>query len=246
MKKGQRNERKRQQRTLKKRVVRREKLRRAHHEEQSASPMRHVRLARDYPIEGCWVQDGWRKDGLAIVVLARRRPDAALMFGSFVVDYYCLGLKDTAFSANIPPADFHRDVLEGIYRHNSPEEISPPLAHEVIYGAIDYAAQFGFRPHSDFKSSRIVLDPPGVHPLTGSVQFGRNGEPFYVAGPHDNEDRIVRQLTRSVGEGNFGILAFQGEPTDALMDYDDEEEYAEKDYDEPRRRSGLWLPGDPR
>lgn len=38
-------------------------------------------------------------------------------------------------------------------------------------------------------------------------QFGRDGKPFYVAGPHDNPDRVIRTLEQSVGEDNFHFLA---------------------------------------
>jgi hypothetical protein len=93
-----------------------------------------------------------------------------------------------------------------MFRRETPITILPALAHEIIYGGIEYAAQFGFRPHSDFKRSRHILDPPDSHPRTGAVEFGRDGKPFYIEGPYDNVDAILRKLARTAGEGNYHYL----------------------------------------
>ena len=100
-----------------------------------------------------------------------------------------------------------------------PVSISPALAHEIIYGGIDYAAQFGFRPHSDFRRSRHVLDPEELHPRTGAVEFGYEGKPLYVAGPDDNVQAILRQLARTAGEGNFDyVVLVPGPPLEECDD----------------------------
>jgi hypothetical protein len=175
----------------------------------------HIRQARSYPIEGCWAQPGWDEGGLAVIAIARRQPDGNIVFGNYLVDYYCLGLKDTYYNADVPPGEFRRDYLPKMFRMGSPVGISPALAHEIIYGGIEYAAQFGFRPHSDFKRSRYILDPPDLHPRTGAVEFGYDGKPFYIEGPHDNVDAILRQLARTAGEGNYHyLMQIAGPPPD--------------------------------
>jgi hypothetical protein len=40
---------------------------------------------------------------------------------------------------------------------------------------------------------------------------GPNGKPFFVNGPHDDVDRIMAQLRRVVGDGNFDYLISLGE-----------------------------------
>jgi hypothetical protein len=180
-----------------------------------AIPLLHIRQARNYPIEGCWIRRGWDKDGMAVIVIARRQPNGNITFGNYLVDYYCLGLKDTFCNADIPSGQFRRDYLAKMFREGTPIEISPALAHEIIYGSIEYAAQFGFHPHRDFKLSQNVLDPPDAHPRTGTVKFGKDGKPFYIAGPYDNVDAIMRQLARTAGEGNYHFMApMDGPPPD--------------------------------
>jgi len=206
MKKGQKRQ---QERALKKRAKRNLALRRAQ-ETRLPSESHHIRAGRGYPIEGCWTQQDWDQHGLAVIVIARRQPDESLTFGTYLVDYYCLGLKNTFCNANIPSGEFYRDYLPRIFHDNSPIQISPALAHELIYGGIGYAAQFGFKPHRDFRLSQYILDPPDLYPGSGMVEFGKDGKPFFVAGPHDNVQAIMRQLARTAGEGNFDYLAFVG------------------------------------
>jgi hypothetical protein len=196
MKKG---DKKKQQKALKKRAERKQQ-----YSLDALSPLRYIRQARNYPIEGCWVQKDWDKSGLAVVVIARRQPNGNLVFGDYLVDNYCLGLKDTFCNADIPSGEFRREFLPKLFQTaGKPISISPDLAHEIIYGSIEYAKQFGFRPHRDFDLSQSILDPSGAHPRTGQVEFGKDGKPFFIQGPHDNVDAILRQLARTAGEGNY-------------------------------------------
>ena len=212
MKKQQKTQARKQERALKKRTQR--KLQLAHRRDQVADaikPADHVRMARSYPIEGCWVQQGWEDDGLAMVLLARRQPDGNLVVGAYVVDYYCTGLKQTSVRPDFPSDSFHQEYLPSLFPTEPPLKISPALAHEIIYGSIEYAARFSFPPHRDFKLSQSILDPPGQHPRSGAVKFGKDGKPFYVAGPRDNATAIMRRLMQNPGPDNFDFRIGPGQ-----------------------------------
>jgi hypothetical protein len=199
------HERKKRQKALKRRT-KRKRVHRQARAAKAATALYHIRQARNYPIEGCWTQPDWKEHGLAVVVIARHQPDGNIVFGNYLVDTYCLGLKDTYFNADVPPVQFRRDYLPKMFPADPPVNISPALAHEIIYGGIEYAAQFDFHPHADLKLSRYVLDPPDLHPRTGAVEFGHDGKPLYIEGPSDDTDAILRQLARTAGEGNFDFL----------------------------------------
>jgi hypothetical protein len=173
----------------------------------------HVRQARSYPVEGCWIMPGWEEGGMAVVVVARRQTNGNIVYGVYLVDYYCLGLKDTFFNGDIPAGRFRREILPEVMQGNEPQEISSALAHEIIYGAIEFAGEYGFRPHRDFRRSRDILDPPDTHPRTGRIEFGYEGKPLFISGPYDNVDAILRQLERTAGEGNHDyMIRFDGPP----------------------------------
>jgi hypothetical protein len=221
MKKG---EKKKQQKTLKRRSAANVQ-RRTQRAGSAVSPLHHVRQARGYPLEGCWIQKDWQEGGLAVIVIARRQPDGNLVFGNYLVDYFCLGLKNTFFNVDITPGEFRNSMLPRMFADaGQPMEISPALAHEIIYGAIEYADRYGFKPQRDFRNSQYVLDLPGEHPRSGKVEFGKDGKPLYISGPYDNADRIIHQLMRTAGEGNFDYVVQVSGEEEVFLDDDFEVE----------------------
>lgn len=197
---------KKQKKALAKRTERKAKQKAARAVSTTSPTVGLVRHARSYPLVGCWTQRNWDRAGLAVVVVARRQPDGHIIFGTFLVDYYCLGVKDAYTRVNVPYSVFLHDALPHMIPGSDAIEITPALAHEIIYGGIEYAARFGFRPHPDFRTAQDVLDPLEQHPRSGTVTFGKDGKPFYISGPHDKPRMIVDQLVRAVGVGNFDYL----------------------------------------
>jgi hypothetical protein len=165
--------------------------------------------ARDFPIFGCWIMAGWREAGMAPVVVARQLDADRIMFGSYMVDLYCLGVKDVFTRTDYTLNRFERDLPK--LCSGSPEKCSVELAHEIIYGGLDYAEKIGFSPHPDFKRQMadLLLDPPDAHPRQDNVVFGKDNKPFYVSGPYDDERtiaHIVNTLKRTCGDGNFNVM----------------------------------------
>jgi len=68
------------------------------------------------------------------------------------------------------------------------------------------SAQFGFSPRKDFKLSQYVLEDKNSVELCDNIEFGKDGQPYYVAGPNDNVEYIMRQLESKAGEENFKYL----------------------------------------
>lgn len=171
------------------------------------SPLKALENARQYPIYGCWIMKGWREsEGITPVVIARAQDEAHVLFVSYLVDLYCLGVKDVIVNANFPHKRFERSLPKLCMYE--PEEISVELAHEIVYGALEFAHKYGLEPHPDFTRLHAdqVLDPPEMHPRSHKIEFGKDGKPFYVAGPYDDErkiNRILQTLERTAGEGNF-------------------------------------------
>jgi hypothetical protein len=125
-----------------------------------------------------------------------------------LVDVYCLGVKN----ALGPRIMNERDLPAFLRRFFTPfDKVSAPLAaaplelaRHLVWGAVDYAGQLGFEPAPDFELAAGHLGP---WQETSAITFGRHGVPFYISGPFDNPARVVRVLTRSVGEGNFHCIA---------------------------------------
>lgn len=178
------------------------------------NPLDALQHARQYPIFGCWIMQGWQESGIAPVIIARQQEDDRILFASYLVDLYCLGIKDVTVNANMPRKRFERSLPELCMLE--PEAISVELAHEIVYGALEYARKYGFEPHPDFARLHAdrVLDPPEAHAPTHKVQFGQDSKPLFVAGPYDDErkiKRILQTLERTAGEGNFNYVISFGD-----------------------------------
>ncbi len=152
--------------------------------------------------------EGPAASGLGSVMIVRR-DRGRFLTSVFLVDYFCLGVKDVVHR-KISGSDKLRLLQEtsfGLF-DEAPEEISLQQAQSIVFGAIDYAHSLGFEPHRDFAAAKGNLGdrPDSLLPL----EFGRNGQPFYFQGPHDNSSKIIATLNQSVGQGNYKYLMVDG------------------------------------
>jgi len=176
-------------------------------------PSDYLLHAQDYPLYGCWIMASWQDQGLTPVVVARQQGPDRVMCAVYMVDLYCLGIKDVFVKMDYSLNRFERDLPQ--FCASDPIKCSVELAHEIIYGALEYAAKLGFQPHSDYHKQKadLMLDPPDAHPHLDHVSFGKDGKPFFVAGPYDNQQKIkfvLDTLRRTSGEGNFNFVAGLG------------------------------------
>jgi len=203
-----RNEKRRQKRLMKHR--RKAKLRQRAHAGMYVPGSAHTKLkireGRSLPVHECLINPSWREHGLAHILISRRQPGGNLVVATYLVDTWCLGLKRTYCEADVPPGEYKARLRAGMYQEERPAKCPLPLAHQIIYGAIDYAERFGFTPDRDFRLSRFVLEERDSIELSHDIEFGKNGKPFYVSGPHDNPKRVIAQLRSAVGEGNFDFM----------------------------------------
>ena len=218
-----RDERKRQKALMKQRS--KQKATSQHKAQQQAltpsSPQAILRRARSYPLYECLISDNWNKKnnmGLVEVLVAREQPDGDICFGVYLVDTFCLGLKNTFANAGFSRSRYQSEVRNKVFRAGKPVECSIELAQQMIYQSIEYAEQFGFEPEKDFMLSQYLLAPRGELEEPYDLTFGKDGKPFFISGPNDNVARILRQLEKTAGPGNYDYLAMFGEePADVDM-----------------------------
>lgn len=163
-----------------------------------------------FPIHECLVPEGLFETGLGTVIFVRRMPDGMLAITAFVVDVFCLGIKDALFKVASEQA-YENMIKPGL---TEPSEqvllkVEPAYARKLIQGAVGYAEGLGFPPHPDYQNAKGIFGD--VDSLTCSTEFGygREGKPFYCRGPHESVSRasgIVEQLQRKCGAGGFDYL----------------------------------------
>lgn len=221
------DQRKRQEKMMKRRMKQKNKKKQAARASFGHTEKAIIRRARSYPIIECLINEGWQEQGIASILISRRQSDSLVILGSFNVDLFCLGVKDAFARANMPLATYH-ELKEKFIGERPIKKCSPELAHQIIYGAIDYAALWDLKPHKDFLLARNVLEPREDIPATEDIEFGKDGKPFFIAGPYDNVSRILKHLENKLGPDGFQFMILE----DGIKEdeyYDDDEYFDEED-----------------
>jgi hypothetical protein len=143
-------------------------------------------------------------EGMTQIIIARKA-GSKLQVCSFLIDYWCLGVKNTLGPRKISTEQF-RDFVQKTYIAfgESSIELTIEQAWSIIAGAIAYAKANGFQPHSDFEQAKAILGPQPDRLIP--IEYGKDGKPTYVAGPYDNSDRIFQTLTETLGKGKFEFI----------------------------------------
>jgi hypothetical protein len=180
----------------------------------------------DRAVIGCWINQGWSAglgfdensdwaaihgedapgtEGMVQVLLARQDRASRTTVCGYLVDLYCLGLKNTTgpLHMGVDNIDDFRHVYFSAFSA-PPLAVPLDLAQHLVHGAIAYARGLGFEPHADFAATAPYLGTP---PVSTPIQFGREGKPFYVAGPNDNPRAVIRTLEANAGAGNYDYIS---------------------------------------
>ena len=219
---------------------------------QTMSPKQYFLAGRPRTLEihECLINEDWQMKGLVTILIARKHKTGNITFSSFIVDIFCLGMKDANSAFNRFEEEYE-DYKGKMFNNfmNDEMPISYDLAHNIIFGAIEYAKKLGFSPHSDWEFSQYMLEAklnPKVEKI--EVEFGKDGKPFFISGPYDKVDSVINKLEKAVGKGNFTIMSgmpssgfdflnssFSSDNNDDGEEEDDDEnenETEETDYEE--------------
>jgi hypothetical protein len=157
------------------------------------------------PVRTCVMAERLFADGIGWVVLARALPSGQVGASFFLVDVWCLGVKDAFFLVMAQRA-FEERMHESS-RDQPVVAIDPSVARKLLHDAAAYAGSFGLAPSTGFAEAEALF---GDIPLaTKTFSFGKDGKPFFMSGPNDSRTRIrniMDKLVESVGPGGFDYM----------------------------------------
>jgi len=192
------------------------------------SPEKYIQTqARSLPILECLINEDWESAGIANVLVARQHKTGNITYALYLVDMYCLGVKDVNYNFNVDP-DHYADLK---YAGPGWLTIDYVLAHNIIYGGIEYAEDYDFKPHKDFTIARFILEEDDEAVELMELEFGLDGKPCYVQGPYDDPVKvknIMATLERTAGKDNFTMV----EEDDEDLDDDWDGDWEDEDFDE--------------
>lgn len=183
-----------------------------------------VREALALPHGPSFLSAGWRSADergpqLVTAVVTRVGPGGLLIPSIALVDRTCLGIKNGFIGRPATRAELDTWLARIAAAHGGVEPADLYTVQSIVYHAIDYARSLGFEPHPDFPEPLFGPRPDQLL----DTPLARPARPIYWSGPDDDPARVVAQLTRAVGEGNFNFVA--GGPP--MFDEEEDEEGGE-------------------
>ncbi|MGB7324986.1 MAG: hypothetical protein WBD31_08945 [Rubripirellula sp.] len=171
------------------------------------------------PIERCLAAEGLfdSPSKFGSVLVSRRMPDGRLCVVRFLIDGLCLGVKNAnAFFCF--PSQLNSTIESG------PENmvaVAPPAAKKMIEQAIAFAAKFELQPAPYYAKVSAVFDDIDSSECETDFEFGRDGQPVFVTGPYDTDQRIgeiTDKLQRTAGQDNYVVEYDEGYGLEDEMD----------------------------
>ena len=168
-----------------------------------------------FPIHECLFPSNLLETGLGNVIVARRTTDGSIATSAFVVDVFCLGVKNALFKVS-SEFDYEYSIkpkLSGGLDGPSLEVVHPSCARKLIEGAVLYAKELGFSPHRDYNDAKGIFGNIDASACPVKYSYGSDGKPYYIRGPNESPaqvKKIIDQLHKTCGEGNYHYLTMLG------------------------------------
>jgi len=161
------------------------------------------------PLYECWEREAlFESDGgKGTVIVTRKTPGNQILMAAFLVDVFCLGVKD-AHCMLIGESEY-RFRLQQIGTHQKLVKVEPACAKKLVEDAKTYAETLGFSPHRDYTFAQKILNGIQQEECPRTFVFGRDGKPMYLAGPNDSAQfsrRVIDTLTAKLGADGFHFL----------------------------------------
>ncbi len=183
------------------------------------SPENYIRQkSRSLPIYECWVNEDWDQSKMAQVTVARQHSNGNISFAVYLVDLWCLGVKDTFFNFNISHIEY-QEFLES-HAHNTVIKIDYSLAHNIIFAGYDFALELDIPPHKQFsKTTLYFLEEDNEAIELIDIECGKDGKPVILndIDSFESSSGLYKRLAEKLGEENV-ILEDEDD-----LDWDDEE-----------------------
>ena len=144
--------------------------------------------------------------GIGTLVLARGATPHRLALSSFLIDVFCLGIKDVMFKS--VDSEFFSMYMDATGAGSPMVAVDPSNSRKLLRDLAAWSQSIGFAPHRDFAAVERIFGDVNADASEAAFQFGRDGKPVYIPGPNDTNSLIRRriaQLQKCLGNDGFGF-----------------------------------------
>jgi hypothetical protein len=158
---------------------------------EASLPARVLRASHT-PIRHCFLTESVFEIGMGTLVLTRGATPDHLAFGSFLLDTFCLGIKDVMF------ASFEGKVfemhMEAMNAGSPMASVDPSYARKLLRDLAAWSRGIGFMPHRDFAAVEKMFGDVSADASDAVFRFGHESKPLYIPGPNDTGPLIQRRI----------------------------------------------------
>ncbi len=171
-------------------------------------PMKKAKPYCNYPIHECLIPNDLFTSGLGELVVTRRTPDGDIAMSAFVIDVFCLGIKDAMFTV-LPESEYEHQIKRRMLEvggDRSFEKLHQTCAKKLLDELVDYAKDLGFAPHPEYTNAKEIFGNIDASACAVKYVYGNDGKPFYINGPYESPaemQRILNTLTKKCGVDGF-------------------------------------------
>jgi hypothetical protein len=172
---------------------------------ETSLPARALRAA-GAPIQHCFLAEAVFDIGIGTLVLARGATPHHVVLSSFLIDVFCLGIKDVMFEA--VESEVFEQYMDATDAGSPMVAIDPSYARKLLRDLAAWSLSIGFEPHRDFAAVERVFGDVSANANDAVFQFGRDGKPVYIPGPNDTApliERRIKQLRKYLGDDGFRL-----------------------------------------
>ncbi|MGI8784206.1 MAG: hypothetical protein ACR2L2_11230 [Acidobacteriota bacterium] len=141
--------------------------------------------------------------GLGNLVVSRRTADRVAV-GVFLVDVFCLGVKDAFF--NVISLEKYQTLLASMSREGPYVPLHPTCARKLVEKAVEYARSLRLDPHKGYRLAKVIFGDLDGNVCPTSFEFGKDGKPLFISGPNDTPKRcrqILDALSKHCGQDGY-------------------------------------------
>jgi len=172
---------------------------------ENSLPARVLR-ATQAPIQHCYLTEALFEIGIGTLVVARGATHHHVAVGLFLIDVFCLGIKDATFRRL--EGDEFELYMDRTDLGAPTISVDPSYARKLLRDVAAWSQSIGFAPHRDFTAVERIFGDVSADASDASFQFGRDGRPVYMPGLMDTAPLIrqrVEQLRKHLGDDGFQL-----------------------------------------
>lgn len=213
----------RQQKKLAKQKAKRKEKRSNLMRRDSTDPTIRLQHAEKWPVVRALIGEELWETGIGTAMIARQEGEGRLVFAIFLVDVFCLGVKDAFWQAG-SMEDF-KMMVEKTEMNQNLLPIEPACLVKIVNGAADFALSIGFRPHKDFDHAALLFQGIDPSTCTKDYTYGKGGKPLYMQGPFDSPAKVESISQRVKEAGGHVVIGMPGFGAGDFGEFDDEDDF---------------------